>query len=77
MKCDGCGRQFPGQEAVQDTRAETIGKGSIGPIPITLCRQCSSSRRNNLWYLIAFFFWLFFGLFFIGPVAWLLNLLQH
>jgi hypothetical protein len=52
MKCDGCGCQFPGKEAVQITKQETIGKGSIGPIPMTLCASCAASRRGTFWFLV-------------------------
>jgi hypothetical protein len=55
MKCDGCGQQFPGQEAVQDTRGEfgPNGRQAYRIAPITLCRKCASYRRNILCFLVA------------------------
>jgi hypothetical protein len=56
MRCDGCGQDVRGQDTVEDTRRESLGKwGSIGPIRIILCQGCARRRSNTIWYFVGFF----------------------
>jgi hypothetical protein len=57
MKCDGCGCQFPADELRHDTRNE-FGPRSRLPyriVPLTLCPECGTRRRNTIWWFVAFF----------------------
>jgi hypothetical protein len=68
MKCDGCGQQFPGNEARHDTRCETRGKHSTDPQLITLCPACADSRRNTFWFVLWTMLYLFVAIVVIGSV---------
>jgi hypothetical protein len=66
MKCNGCGQQFPAQEATFDTRSETIGKGCTPLKPMTLCADCAASRRNTFWFVLWAVLFLLLGIAFVS-----------
>jgi len=52
MKCDGCGHEFPPDEAVVETRHEATGPaGPLGQATriarLTLCSRCAEGRQTT------------------------------
>jgi hypothetical protein len=52
MKCDKCGRDFDWAEAEYDTYTPSLGRGSKGIEPLTMCPECAASRRGMLGYFV-------------------------
>jgi hypothetical protein len=61
MKCDECGRQFPGTQASQTHRYERYGDEGGKIVFMTICQTCAAKRVTTLWWFVWFFVALLVG----------------
>jgi predicted nucleic acid-binding Zn ribbon protein len=62
MRCDKCGREFDWAEAAYDTYTPSLGRGSKGIKPLTMCPECGASRRGMLGFFVFVILLLILGL---------------
>jgi hypothetical protein len=55
MKCDECGRTFPGNQATQDYRYDRGSDQDNWKVPMTICPDCAAGRAVTLRWFVWFF----------------------